>query len=330
MGNKLKHKNGKIAELLPDNNYYRVDNEHHPIAAWIIEGDDSWEKVPDEPEWQILKFKRVNTGEIWPIRESGKYSPESYVGSYTLNDMLHTTSCVDDGSFIIYTVKYKDQELSIGDYIKHNTDATIPVRQIEEMIVNEYDHLLLITKQYGKGININKVSKVEKLFTTTDAVDVYDNDQYVYTWSIAFSEHVGPDKTKPKSFHSKVLLMPDTWKLFSTKEAADKWIKEYWESKKPKKPLMVTENGVSVYDAIQLIYGLDIKEWNKYNCVQYMANIKNHKWFSTSEARADYIVMNKPVLSLQEILIISDTLGSARSWKETLINAIQKKLKENQ
>lgn len=37
----------KIATLQNNNNYYTVENEHHPVAAWIIEGGNDWEKVTE-------------------------------------------------------------------------------------------------------------------------------------------------------------------------------------------------------------------------------------------------------------------------------------------
>ena len=60
MKKKLIHKNGKIATLQDNNNYYTVDNEHHPVAAWIIEGDDSWSPIEEEQEQEyslILNLK---------------------------------------------------------------------------------------------------------------------------------------------------------------------------------------------------------------------------------------------------------------------------------
>jgi hypothetical protein len=73
----------------------------------------------------------------------------------------------------------------------------------------------------------------------------------------------------------------------------------------PKPVLFTTEDGVPVFDIDQDLYWvLATGDW-KTECSMLPANVNNYnktwKAFSTAEARAEYVLQNRPVLSLSDI-----------------------------
>ena len=125
-----------------------------------------------------------------------------------------------------------------------------------------------------------------------DNVAWYINDSYRYMLTL-------------HEAHYKILDEEgDVYKIFSTEEKA----KEYEE--KHKTPILTTEDGVNIFQGDML--------WNvgtNYNLNDY--KITNNKYelvflkegskqFSTKESAEKYILMNKPVLSLNNLLSVWD------------------------
>jgi hypothetical protein len=77
-----------------------------------------------------------------------------------------------------------------------------------------------------------------------------------------------------------------------------------------KTPLFTTEDGVEIFENNHPIlywvklkkYSLGIDEQNTLHC----PDLINYKYFSTKEAAEEYIVMNKPCLSINDLIIIED------------------------
>lgn len=71
--------------------------------------------------------------------------------------------------------------------------------------------------------------------------------------------------------------------------------------------LLTTEDGVDIRNPNNQVYGLYTDNWRTEDVINYIDNGKTgtscEDWlvFSTPEARESYIVMNKPMLSLQDI-----------------------------
>jgi hypothetical protein len=77
-----------------------------------------------------------------------------------------------------------------------------------------------------------------------------------------------------------------------------------------KTPLFTTEDGVEIFENNHPIlywvklkkYSLGIDEQNTLHC----PDLINYKYFSTKEAAEEYILMNKPCLSINDLIIIED------------------------
>lgn len=97
---------------------------------------------------------------------------------------------------------------------------------------------------------------------------------------------------------------------------------------KTKQPLFTTEDGVNIFDEKQLVYSVSECDYELQNHQDYAwvktRNIKRkYHHFSTKEKAEEYILMNKPCLSLKEVLEI--VLFLDRSEKK-LKELVQQKL----
>lgn len=106
-----------------------------------------------------------------------------------------------------------------------------------------------------------------------------------------------------------------------------------WEEVK-KEPLLVTEDGVEIFEKQQVLYGVNIDSWvvasTKISDWGTPDGGKGYGWrfFSTKEKRLDYIVSNKPVLSYGEFLSASVYKLGAQE-REAIERVTKGKLKAN-
>lgn len=95
------------------------------------------------------------------------------------------------------------------------------------------------------------------------------------------------------------------------------------------KPVLITGDGIPVFDPNQVVYAVN-SQWGVSNLYAKDAqkflpeNMK--RIFSTKEARLEYMVMNKPILTLAEIEEPSAIMRS--KWIEIKIK-VKEKLKQN-
>jgi hypothetical protein len=84
----------------------------------------------------------------------------------------------------------------------------------------------------------------------------------------------------------------------------DKYGCKLSDVKKAKKPLFTTEDGVNIFkgDKYWFVYGELVKEAEAYSAIYH--DLPNY-YFSTKEAAEEYVIMNKPCLSLKEIYSLS-------------------------
>lgn len=133
----------------------------------------------------------------------------------------------------------------------------------------------------------------QALYTTYDGVDRFEyqkehwvvNDEYAYYLEIV-EGHLG--MLSPKS----------TYKIFSTKEAADEYVKSV------RKPLFLSADGVKIYKGDSYVR---VNNYSDFCLVtgfvaEGAQDSYNGLKFSTEEAAKDYILRNKPCLSLQNLL----------------------------
>lgn len=70
-------------------------------------------------------------------------------------------------------------------------------------------------------------------------------------------------------------------------------------------PILITEDGAKCYDKERVVRGVNVNSWGTIN--QQIQHIEYHyknpqwKWFSTQEARTEYILMNKPLLNMRDV-----------------------------
>lgn len=81
------------------------------------------------------------------------------------------------------------------------------------------------------------------------------------------------------------------------------WLSAIKLSKQKREVILVTEDGVEIYDENHNVYGLDIDWTNSYTtakqAIQYPLN--GEMWFSSESARKEYINKHKPMYSLNQI-----------------------------
>lgn len=112
------------------------------------------------------------------------------------------------------------------------------------------------------------------------------------------------EKTPPNRF--KVWFDSDTWQ----------WAHLLQPYKEEPKEILRTEDGVSIYDPEQIVYGVDPLTWKTIKCTanewvngKWMST-KGWNYYSTEAARTEYIMQNRPVLSMAD-------LQSVNNYKET-------------
>jgi len=138
--------------------------------------------------------------------------------------------------------------------------------------------------------------KPKVLLVTQDGVEITNKETYVYCYKIS---------TKKASFASpycdlKIEIQDSTdkdWLVFSSFEAREAWI----DANIPK-VLLTTEDGVEVTDKDFWLYGLDCNFIILGAYTSMAPNFINTKWFSTKEKRDEYVLMYKPLFSLNEVL----------------------------
>jgi hypothetical protein len=308
----------------------------HPVnmlmgKSWNLR---HYQEDQKKTEYVITAFKSKHHM-VYSLRGNGEYSPAGYSTTHTAKQMLDSGDCVKSGHFRIERVKVQDTgiEYTIGDKIKTPGTHSNDVQVITEFVINEYGNCMVKTAQFSKhGIGIGKIVKVEPLFTTYDGVDVWDDCTLfwlVNKWDER-SEKPGTTKTKGLwTWDKKSIDYTGTWKTFSTEAAMDK----YLESIKPKVPVLVTEDGVEVFDK-ETICHVVFKDWAKEVVSSHYHKITKGKWFST-EAKADeYIRLHKPVFSYNDLAGIDNNQNLSNPigmyiLHEKIDKLIAEKLKSN-
>lgn len=152
----------------------------------------------------------------------------------------------------------------------------------------------------------------EVIFITTDGVPIFKNDTYFVP------QRVGSEYTSVLELPAEIRSKNDLSKTFSTKERANDFIKEYNEC--VKKPILITEDGVDIFEGDDYYY----VSKEKLNIVYVESSDKrfdskkegllDFKYKSNAE---EYILINKPLLSLNDLLSVWATDGLYDVYKES-------------
>ena len=98
---------------------------------------------------------------------------------------------------------------------------------------------------------------------------------------------------------------------------------EFWEKvvEKAKQPLFTTEDGVDIFENNTSIYILDKFTIRHIKHKDFNVISKHVKYFSTKEKAEEYILMNKPCLSLKEIKETTTIKGLSLKKLEKLVKS---------
>ena len=296
MEKKYKHRiSGDIAIM--NSMWYTVDNV--PVPAKYIESGNDWEEVKEHlPEYTIMEFRCPHDNRLsHKLQANGCYGVNDEAWA-TLQEMLigegEYSHCVKSGHWYIHSVRRNDGlVVSVGD--KVCTIITPEPRSVEVIKINNRGMGICRIGGTNPQCYLEAVTKVLKpILTTEDNKTLYEGEKY---WAYY------PDSGWVEDGDNAVILndwAKNAWKIFSTESARSEYIK----SLKPK-VILVTEDGKEVIDPEMILYGVNeqIALAGHLMTKTITANpLPTIKWFSTQDAREEHIIMNKPVLSLTDIL----------------------------
>ena len=299
-----KFKNIKTGEVVKYNteNYY-ITTEEISVPKRFVEDSCDWKEVKDEV-FEIVSFSYAQVwgeGNLAVLNNLGNYSLPSKIG-WSLESLLNSGICVKSGEIKIHSVKrLSDGEVfTIGDKVKDVKYGIVDV--IARLsIASCANSIYVSTKGLNWGQLIEDIEKVA-FYTTYDGVDVEQNKEVFWTVNGVYKYPL-----PLCDLHLHLLKDSEVYKVFSTEEEA----KKYQRSVVP--TLFITEDGEDI------IFG------STYWCV----NTAPHLWslfkqtakertilnkgvlaFSKKELAEEYILRNKPLLSLEEVL----TVLGGKNW----------------
>jgi hypothetical protein len=286
---KFKHKNNGSTMTYKDG-CMKIEN-------LVIEGTpnlDYWEEVI-EKEWEILHFKNESNNQVY-------FKNGDYYNTYNSDiGKRNYDYCLKYYSVLSAKNLKTGVEFSIGDKVMRHVDDKCPNPNTEVRLVDKIyskDCELYFDTIADRNFILSLFSKVKApLFTTFDGEDIYEYTNRGFVWVIDNKfEYMLPVRDVNVKGS---LTTPETYKVFSTKESAEKWVKE-----NTKKPLFTTYDGVDIFEKDETYaVGLDFNVSEK---KYFLGTYPNAKYFAEKERAEEYILMNKPLLSINDIIDILD------------------------
>lgn len=223
-----------------------------------------WELVK-EKEWEIISKSTFVKGYL------------THVGGIELVEYINAIKRLSDDT--IFSIGYKIK------CINSHVDKPEAITKIQ---LNKEETPCLFTSSFSNnGVSVFKATKCDKLFTTEDSVDIYKGDIYwfVNIRVLTLSRHRADGQ----------YLAEDVLR-FSTKQKAEEYIAK-------SKPILTTEDGVDIFEGddswhVDNYFGIG-KGYLKEN--EFNPLIK-YKHFSTEKAAKDWIKMNKPKYSMNDLI----------------------------
>lgn len=284
----------------------------------ISKTPEYWEEVI-EKDYKILLWRddSYKTPIIYKVDKEGKFTGTPKIGPYfTQEDAFYEID------FNIHSVKRKsDSEIfTVGDMVKTKYfKGELKTITLKSNII--FINLDTYINKCEFTAVLNDLTKTKKpLFTTEDNYKVYKDDFYwcvntaPHLWSIF--QQIAKENTK---LNKGVLA-------FKSVDLAEKYVEE----NKPKK-LFTTEDGVDIFEGDEFF-----RVWNtngelkrdSYRCFadnKYSAKmmIKTCPHFSTKEKAEEYILVNKPCLSIKDI---KEAMKKGLSVEGYLIKLVKSRL----
>jgi len=256
---------------------------------------------------KIITFRILGSDELF-VLSNNKYvyyeTPDIY---YTLDKMLFGYSSVEDGYVEIYQVAVSENEIyTLGDNVKYKLGNVGFV--IDNFFLRNDNVLLARSKD---NLMVEDVTTIEKhdyriIGITEDGVNIYEGD---FPWVVSILNNYEIYQwDEGRNINGINKSYNNSLKFFSTKEIAEKWVKD----NKPFK--FITDNNVEITDSNQYIYGVCTKaNWQTGEYLVWKLkrgrdnqhssfNESSWKFFSTKEARDKYKDDNMPRFSKNEII----------------------------
>jgi len=274
-----------------------------------------WQEII-EKDYKILSFK-TSTGIInkndnfWNITQDAFFTNKGV--------SIQSVKRLSDGK--VFT---------IGDELNSGFIEAIHITSF--LIKNNKMHYGLGNNKYKEDTFIREIKEAKHvkkpLFITEDGVDIFEDDKCYGGYK---------NRTSISGF------IYYNWKghglnmiYFSTKQATQ----EYIDSKKPKL-VMTTEDGKELYSNMEeTLYGVsilstdhDILKTKHFHGPSFTKFPENRKWFYDTGNAEEYIIYNKPVLSLMDIAKVYKTANpdynrynNGRSQRNELLEIIKEKI----
>jgi hypothetical protein len=249
-----------------------------------------WEEVI-EKDYEILSLllKKGYTYKVTKVDLSNSRGfIEALLNCY--NNRIYSIKRLSDGK--IFT---------LGDIIRHNNNVAYPIGELTKItIVN--DTLFFESNRNYHGFNVNMcfISKVQQpLFITEDGFPIYQGDTYCCVNTAPHLWSIFQQTAKEKTILNKTVI------AFKSIDLAQKYI----DDNKPKVKLFTTEDGVDIFENDE-VWGITKNVWKPfYRNAKLNNKIVTETWFhgkfSTKEKAEEYILMNKPCLSINDFLSVS-------------------------
>ena len=333
-----------------------IESDGLILPIWLVEQSDDWEEVKEEginvkkiiveldkkhvpnlmkeePNYLITAFRDLRGGyatDIWKITSEGKYCKNEYA-PVSLNHMINTGECVNNGKFEIYSVKNsKGEEFTIGDEIVHFNTHPNGKFKIGQFFIRKDTNEVLVRENDSHGARNEFLEYIIKtkapIHTTTDGFDIYEGDKptlYLLESNLTFKDiHTVPIF---RGFYTQDKEVADRYLTFTSEENRDKYIKD-----NTKKPVFVSADNVTFYDNntdYSLFSVLPKANWqeNRYRLNDIIKWPKK-EWlhFHTKEARQEYIDNNKPKYSLADVFMASEKIPSGHLITTGMLDQLKK------
>lgn len=147
----------------------------------------------------------------------------------------------------------------------------------------------------GFGDVITSFNLGEPLFTTVDGLKIYRGQDV----TLYIIDGEGYKTVDVENFNEEDAKVAERYKCFANKI----FLAEQIEKNKIK-PILITNDGKRIYEESEKIYAVLAKaNWAQEKIPACNATYRNEDWkyFSTPEARINYIKQNKPTISIADI-----------------------------
>lgn len=211
----------------------------------------------------------------------------------------------------------------------------------EKIVEKDYEILSVISNNFPKDIFYRNEQNFDEYIRE-------DNFQYVYTLGYILenlNKHIRIHSIKRKS-DGEIFTVGDNLEngcinkfflehnniTFTT--VLDSTKRGLYQAKKIKKPLFTTEDGVDIFDPRQKVFSVSecdfiLQDHQDYSWIITRDSERKYHHFSTKEAAEEYILMNKPCLSIADICEYFDGQLSECSNLFYLKKLAKSKLNEN-